>query len=303
MDADWAGKVVKETRFKGLGPRIQGKVRDIYDLGDTLLLVATDRISAFDVVLSEGIPGKGYVLTQLSRFWLEWFNRSDRPLAHHFISTEIEKFPESCQPYQEVLSGRSMLVKKVDPLPVECIVRGFISGSGWKEYQKSGTVCGLKLPDDLIESQKLPDPIFTPSTKVDEGHDENISFEKMVDLIGKETAEEVKALSLLAYTRAVEYAAERGIIIADTKFEFGRDPKTGRIILIDEVLTPDSSRFWPKDRFKPGGGQPSFDKQFVRDYLDSVQWDHNPPPPKLPDEIVMKSSGKYFEALFLLTQE
>ncbi|HSG04928.1 MAG TPA: phosphoribosylaminoimidazolesuccinocarboxamide synthase [Nitrospiria bacterium] len=286
-----------------LGPRKQGKVRDIYDLGETLLLVATDRISAFDVVLPEGIPGKGYVLTQLSRFWFEWFDRSEEPVSHHLITTEAGKFPESCRPYLDILSGRSMLVKKVDPLPVECIVRGYISGSGWKEYKKAGTVCGQRLPEGLLESQRLEETIFTPSTKAEEGHDENISFEKMVDLVGSETAEDVRKKSLSVYGRAAEYAAERGIIIADTKFEFGRDPRTGKIILIDEVLTPDSSRFWPREEYKPGGPQPSFDKQFVRDYLDSVNWDHNPPAPNLPDDIVKKSSRKYLDALSFLSKE
>ena len=302
MKSEWKGSILQETHLEGLGPRKQGKVRDIYDLGDALLLVATDRISAYDVILPEGIPGKGYVLTQLSRFWFEWFERSETPIPHHLISTEAEKFPENCRRYKELLDGRSMLVRKALPFPVECVVRGYLSGSGWKEYKKAGTVCQQPLQKGLSESEKLSEPIFTPSTKEEEGHDRNISFKEMLNLVGRKAAEDLRDKSLSIYNRAAAYAEARGIIIADTKFEFGRHPESAQVMLIDEVLTPDSSRFWPKAQFRPGGAQPSFDKQFVRDYLDSLQWDHSPPPPHLPDEIVQKSSRKYFEALSLLTQ-
>lgn len=297
----WAGSLVLETQLEDLGPKKQGKVRDIYDLGDSLLLVATDRISAFDVVLPDGIPGKGYVLTQLSKFWFDWFGSIDIPIPHHLISSEVTQFPESCQRFSEILDGRSMLVRKAKPLPVECIVRGYLSGSGWKEYQKTRTVCDLPLPAGLRESEKLPEPIFTPSTKATEGHDLNISFDRMEKMVGEAVAEEVRSMSLKIYGRAVDFAEARGIIIADTKLEFGLDRRTGRLVLIDEVLTPDSSRFWPKDGYAPGRSQPSFDKQYVRDYLDSIQWDRQPPAPHLPKEIIQKTSDKYFEAMSRLT--
>ncbi|HEY4484802.1 MAG TPA: phosphoribosylaminoimidazolesuccinocarboxamide synthase [Nitrospiria bacterium] len=297
MKALWEGPVIRETNCKGLGERRQGKVRDIYDLGDALLLVATDRISAFDVVLPDGIPGKGYVLTRLSRFWFEWLASFQDGIPHHLITTEPDRFPESCRPYREILSGRSMLARKAEPLPVECIVRGYLSGSGWKEYRERGTVCGIRLPAGLVESARLPEPIFTPSTKATEGHDVNISFEKMAERIGRERAVEARSASLVIYQRAAEYARMRGILIADTKFEFGIEPKSGKLILIDEALTPDSSRFWPLDGYAPGGAQPSFDKQFVRDYLESVSWDKKPPAPRLPEEVIHKTSAKYFEAL------
>ena len=297
----WNGPLVLETDLKGLGPRTQGKVRDIYDLGDALLLVATDRISAFDVVLPDGIPGKGYVLTQLSKFWFDWFQFNEKTLSHHLISTEISKFPKSCQSFKEILDGRSMLVHKAEPLPVECIVRGYLSGSGWKEYRKTGTVCELPLPAGLRESEKLPEPIFTPSTKAVEGHDINISFKKMSEMLGEAVSEKVRSMSLKIYKRASEFAAARGIIIADTKFEFGLDPRTKRLTLIDEVLTPDSSRFWPKDGYAPGESQPSFDKQYVRDFLDSIRWNHQPPAPHLPEDVIQKTSDKYFEAMARLT--
>ncbi len=297
----WDGPLVLETHLEALGPKRQGKVRDIYDLGDALLLVATDRISAFDVVLPDGIPGKGYVLTQLSQFWFEWLQSVEKTITHHLISTEITKFPKPCERFKEILAGRSTLARKANPLPVECIVRGYLSGSGWKEYRQTGTICELPLPAGMRESEKLPDPIFTPSTKATEGHDVNISFGQMQKRVGEAVAEEVRLTSLKIYTQASEFAAARGIIIADTKFEFGLDPETGRLILIDEVLTPDSSRFWPKDGYAPGGSQPSFDKQYVRDYLDSIGWNRQPPAPHLPKEVIQKTSDKYFEAMARLT--
>lgn len=293
----WERPVVLETNLESLGPKRRGKVRDIYDLGDSLLLVATDRISAFDVVLRDGIPGKGYVLTQMSRFWFEWMWPMEDIVPHHLISTKIEEFPPACHSYKEILAGRTMLVRKVRPLPVECIVRGYLSGSGWKEYREQGKVCNQSLPKGLLESARLPGPIFTPSTKAAEGHDINISYDEMKQRIGDELAEEVRTASLTIYQRASDYADARGIIIADTKLEFGLDPGTDHLMLIDEVLTPDSSRFWPKDGYTPGGGQPSFDKQYVRDYLDSVSWDRKPPAPNLPEEVIRKTSEKYFQAL------
>jgi len=299
--AGWSGPLVGETNLEGLGPKKSGKVRDIYDLGEMLLLVATDRISAFDVVLPDGIPGKGYVLTQLSRFWFEWLGSVENHFAHHLIGTDIEKFPKACHRFKETLEGRSMLVKKAKPLPVECIVRGYLSGSGWKEYRESGKICGMPLPAGLTESEKLPEPIFTPSTKAAEGHDENISFDRMKELTGETLAVEARSMSLAIYKRASEFALSRGIIIADTKLEFGEDHRTGRLLLIDEVLTPDSSRFWPEDGYAPGRAQPSFDKQFVRDYLDSVRWDRRPPAPYLPKDVIRKTSEKYFEAMARLT--
>jgi phosphoribosylaminoimidazole-succinocarboxamide synthase len=297
----WSGPLVRDTNLTDLGPKQSGKVRDIYDLGDALLLVATDRISAFDVVLPDGIPGKGYVLTQLSRFWFEWLTSVESTFNHHLIDTEIEKFPEPCHKFREVLAGRSMLVKKAKPLPVECIVRGYLSGSGWKEYRESGKICGLALPAGLKESERLPEPIFTPSTKATKGHDENISFEQMKTLTGEGLAHDARSMSLAIYERASEFARSRGIIIADTKMEFGIDPRTGRLLLIDEVLTPDSSRFWPEEGYVSGRAQPSFDKQFVRDFLDSVRWDRRPPAPRLPEDVIRKTSEKYFEAMSRLT--
>ncbi|MBI3810933.1 MAG: phosphoribosylaminoimidazolesuccinocarboxamide synthase [Nitrospirae bacterium] len=297
----WEGPRVLETHLEVLGPRKQGKVRDIYDLGDSLLLVATDRLSAFDVVLPDGIPGKGFVLTRLSKFWFDWLGSIKTPVDHHLVSTDLSEFPDSCHRFKDILSGRSMLVRKAKPLPVECIVRGYLSGSGWKEYRQGGTICGLPLTAGLRESEKLPQPMFTPSTKATEGHDINISYEQMEKILGKAVAEEVRSTSLKIYKQASDFADARGIIIADTKFEFGLDPKTGRLILIDEVLTPDSSRFWPKDEYAPGGAQPSFDKQYVRDYLDSIRWNHKPPAPQLPKEVIQKTSNKYFEAMSRLT--
>lgn len=294
-----SNNIVMQTDFDGAGNPKRGKVRDIYDLGDKLLLVVTDRISAFDVILPNGIPNKGMVLNQISKFW---FRQTMDLIPNHFLSSDVNDYPEVFQKYSDVLNGRSMLVKKTNPLPVECIVRGYISGSGWKEYKNSQSVCGINLPDGLQESSKLDNPIFTPSTKAEEGeHDENITFEKTVELIGKELAEKVKNISISLYSKARDIADNTGIIIADTKFEFGIDNTNGELILIDEALTPDSSRFWPKDQYKPGGSQPSFDKQFVRDYLSSIDWDKTPPGPELPEEIVKKTSEKYLEALNRIT--
>lgn len=296
-------EILLESHLSGLGDPKRGKVRDIYDLGDAFLFVASDRISAFDVVLPEGIPGKGYVLTQLSLHWFDLFSKMGDSVPNHVITAEFDRFPEKCRPYRSVLEGRSMLVRKAEPLPVECIVRGYLSGSGWKEYQKTGTVCGEKLPAGLVESARLPEPIFTPSTKAPMGtHDINIPFEEMKSTVGASLAEEVRAASLNIYKKAAAHAEKRGIIIADTKMEFGLDPKTKRPLLIDELLTPDSSRFWPTDTYSPGKGQPSFDKQYVRDYLLSINWNGTPPPPHLPASVVEQTSRKYFEALERLTK-
>ena len=302
MTDRWNGPLIFETQFEGLGPKRQGKVRDIYELGEYLLLVATDRISAFDVVLPEAIPGKGYVLTQMSKFWLDWLWAMEDIVPHHLVSTEVAEFPEPCRRYGKELAGRSMLVHKVSPQPVECIVRGYLAGSGWKEYQTSGTICGLPLPAGLVESSKLPEPIFTPSTKAATGHDINISFEEMVKEVGEPLAKEMREVSLKIYTRAAAFAEQQGILIADTKLEFGVDPATSQLMLIDEILTPDSSRFWPKDRYTPGTSQPSFDKQFVRDALTKLGWDHQPPAPHLSPEVITQTSEKYFEALRRLTE-
>ncbi len=277
----------------------RGKVRDIYEADGYLLILATDRISAFDVVLPNPIPYKGYVLNQISVFWFKFLKGI---VESHFITDDVNLFPNVFRESYEQVVYRSMLVKKAKPLPIECIVRGYISGSAWKEYKKSGFVCGMKLPEGLRESDKLDEPIFTPSTKAETGHDENIAFEKVVDLIGKELAEKVRDLSLEIYSKAERYARERGIIIADTKFEFGLD-ENGNLILIDEVLTPDSSRFWPLSEYEPGKSQISFDKQYVRDYLESLNWDKQPPAPELPEEVIKKTSEKYLEAYRLLTGE
>ncbi len=286
-----------ETNLKGLSLISRGKVRDIYEIDDDkLLIVATDRISAFDVVIPTPIPEKGKVLTQMSLFW---FRRFKGIIKNHLIESDVKNFPDSIKGYEDVLRDRSMVVKKARPLPVECIVRGYITGSGWKDYKRTGKVCGIALPEGLRESEELNPPIFTPSTKGDVGeHDENISFEKVVDLVGKTTAEALRDISLRLYTEAREYAKERGVIIADTKFEFGI--YDDEIILIDEVLTPDSSRFWPSEGYAPGRPQPSFDKQFVRDYLNSLNWDKTPPAPELPQEIVIKTMQRYKEAASLL---
>jgi phosphoribosylaminoimidazole-succinocarboxamide synthase len=265
-----------------------GKVREVFDLDDRLLFVASDRISAFDVVLPDGIPDKGRVLTQLSVFWFDFLKNVTK---NHFLTTDLGEIGKE----SPELIGRSMLVKKTKPLPVECVVRGYLAGSGWKEYQKTGAVCGIKLPAGLKESSELPQPIFTPSTKADVGHDENISFEVAAKTIGQAKAEKVRDLTIAIYSAARDYARTKGIIIADTKFEFG-ELEDGTIILIDEVLTPDSSRFWPADQYQPGKGQPSFDKQFVRDYLETLTWNKQPPGPKLPPEVIQKTRAKYLEA-------
>jgi phosphoribosylaminoimidazole-succinocarboxamide synthase len=301
MTQRWQGPTVVQTNFTGLGPKRQGKVRDIYDLGDALLLIATDRISAFDVVLPDPIPGKGALLTEMSAFWFNWLWAMEDIIPNHLITVKIEEFPAACRPYRELLAGRSMLVQKVTPLPVECIVRGYLAGSGWKEYSASGTVCGLALPSGLTESAKLPEPIFTPSTKAVSGHDENITFQEAAARIGEAAAKEIREASLKIYQRAADYAEQRGILIADTKFEFGVAPNTEQLVLIDEVLTPDSSRFWPKDGYRPGRSQPSFDKQFVRDALDATGWNHQPPAPRLPLDVIARTADKYAEALRRLT--
>jgi phosphoribosylaminoimidazole-succinocarboxamide synthase len=303
MTTPWSGPVVVQTDFKELGPKRQGKVRDIYDLGDALLLIATDRISAFDVVLPDPIPGKGVLLTEMSAFWFKWLWAMEDIIPNHLITVNVDEFPAACRPYRELLAGRSMLVQKVTPLPVECIVRGYLAGSGWKEYGRSGTVCGLPLPPGLSESAKLPEPIFTPSTKAVTGHDENISFQEAAARVGEAAAKELREASLKIYQRAADYAEQRGMLIADTKFEFGLAPDTEQLVLIDEVLTPDSSRFWPKDGYRPGRSQPSFDKQFVRDALDATGWNHQPPAPRLPPDVIAKTADKYAEALRRLTRE
>ncbi len=290
-------KLVLHTDFPDLKKAGRGKVRDIYDLGDALLIVTTDRISAFDVIMNEGIPDKGYVLTQISAFW---FNLMADIVPNHIISTDVSEFPAECRKYACILEGRSMLVKKAQPLPVECIVRGYLAGSGWKEYRETGTVCGINLPTGLLESDQLPEPIFTPSTKAELGdHDENITFAEMAKLCGNSLAEKARKATLDIYRKARDFASGRGIVIADTKFEFGI--YDNELIIIDECLTPDSSRFWPKETYHPGGPQASFDKQFLRDYLETLDWNKTSPPPPLPDEIVRKTADKYREALLKLT--
>ncbi len=292
-----SGDVLLKSDFKGLDLVKRGKVRDIYDVDDKLLIVATDRMSAFDVVMDDPIPDKGKILTSISIFW---FNQLAPIVENHIISTHPAEYPESCQKYRDQLEGRSMLVKRAKPLPVECIVRGYISGSGWQEYKSGGSICGIPLQEGLVESEKLPAPLFTPSTKAEKGiHDENISFERATEILGKEIAEKVRALSLKIYEYGRELAGQKGIIIADTKFEFGFE--NDHLILIDEVLTPDSSRFWPMDAYSPGGPQKSFDKQYLRDYLNSLDWPKEPPPPKLPPEVIEKTRDKYIEALERLT--
>jgi phosphoribosylaminoimidazole-succinocarboxamide synthase len=282
---------VLETSLPGLRLWRRGKVRDIYDLGDRLLMIATDRISAFDVVLPTPIPGKGIVLSQLSLFW---FGLLEQLVPNHVASGDAEDYGPELTPFREQLMGRSMIVTKADPLPVECVVRGYLAGSGWREYQATGSLCGIPLPPGLQESQRLASPLFTPSTKAERGHDENISFQEVEELLGSPRAQRVRELSLALYERASAYAAERGLILADTKFEFGL--RGDQLVWIDEALTPDSSRFWPKDRFEPGRAQPSFDKQYVRDYLEGVRWDKKPPAPVLPPEVAQRTQEKYREA-------
>jgi phosphoribosylaminoimidazole-succinocarboxamide synthase len=290
-------KPVSETEFPELHLLKRGKVRDVYDLDAYLLMVATDRISAFDVVMPDPVPDKGKILTQISLFWFDIM----QPLVqNHVIARDVGQYPHVCRPYADVLQDRSMLVKKAEPLPIECIVRGYISGSGWKEYCETGAVCGISLPKGLKESEQLPEPIFTPSTKADLGeHDINIDFAAAARLIGQQQAEKIRDLSLAIYKKGADLANERGIIIADTKFEFGQID--GDIILIDEILTPDSSRFWPKESYRPGGAQKSYDKQFVRDYLNTLDWDKKAPGPALPEAVVAKTRQKYLDALSQLT--
>jgi phosphoribosylaminoimidazole-succinocarboxamide synthase len=287
---------ILETKLSDLKFFKRGKVRDIYTIGDKLLIISTDRISCFDVVLPNGIPDKGKVLTALSLFW---FGLTKDVVPNHLLSADVKDYPNEAQKYKKELEGRSMLVIKSQPLPVECVVRGYLSGSGWKEYKESGSICGIKLPAGLKESDKLPEPIFTPATKEDHGHDINVSHKHIEGVIGKALADKLKSVSIAIYKKASDYAARRGIIIADTKFEFGMH--NDKLILIDEVLTPDSSRFWPKDQYKPGKPQPSFDKQFVRDYLETLDWDKTPPGPQLPADIIEKTRQKYWRALELLT--
>jgi phosphoribosylaminoimidazole-succinocarboxamide synthase len=287
-------KVLSETHFAGLTPSARGKVRDIYDLGDKLLIVATDRLSAFDVILPTPIPDKGKVLTQLSLFW---FDLLKNVIPNHVLSATA--FPAPFDKFEEELAGRAMLVRKTKPLPIECVVRGYVSGSGWKDYRVTGKICGISLPAGLLESDRLPEPIFTPATKAASGHDENISFEQAAKMIGEELAEKVRAISLEIYRRAAAYAEPRGIIVADTKFEFGL--LNNELMWIDEALTPDSSRFWPAAHYSPGGPQSSFDKQFVRDYLERMRWPKTPPGPELPPEVVSATRDKYREAYRILT--
>ena len=286
-----------DTRLNGIRPDRHGKVRDLFDLGDRLLLVATDRISAFDYVLGSGIPDKGKVLTQLSAFW---FAHTAGIVTNHLLSTDMSDLPAALQPHRELLQGRSMLVRKTTPLAIECVARGYLSGSGWKEYEASGAVCGVTLPPGLSESERLPAPIFTPATKASTGHDINISEAEAGALIGEPLVTEVRNLTLSLYAAGASYAESHGIILADTKFEFGVTD-TGELILIDEAMTPDSSRYWPIDQYAPGGPQPSFDKQFVRDYLEHIHWNKQPPVPSLPADVVDKTRDKYLEAFRRLT--
>jgi phosphoribosylaminoimidazole-succinocarboxamide synthase len=289
-----------ETSLAGLTLHRRGKVRDVYEVGNDLLIVTTDRISAFDYVLGSGIPDKGKVLTQLSAFW---FERMGDLVPHHLLATDVAEFPESLRRHAAVLDGRSMLVRRTEPVPVECVARGYLSGSGWKEYQQTGSVCGIALPPGLRESDRLPEPIFTPATKAESGHDVNISEAEASRLVGAALIARLKALTLEIYRRGTAHAESKGIIIADTKFEFGLvgggDPERD-VVLIDEVLTPDSSRFWPRAQYEPGHGQPSFDKQFVRDYLEEIRWNKQPPVPSLPDDVVRRTREKYVEAYRLL---
>lgn len=289
-----------QTTFElpGVNKINSGKVREIFEVEEFLLLVATDRISAFDVILPNAIPNKGAVLTQMSKFWFEMV--ADRSIVnHHLITTDVDKFPEILAPYRDQLAGRSTLARRCEPLPIECVVRGYLAGSGWKDYQASGSICGIPLPKGLEESAKLAEPIFTPATKAASGHDENISFERAVELVGQPIAEQARNFTLKIYETARDYAAQKGIIICDTKFEFGL--VDNELILIDEVLTPDSSRFWPADEYEPGRSQASFDKQFIRDYLETLDWDKTYPGPKIPDEIIDATSKRYLEAYTRLT--
>ncbi|MFZ3122603.1 MAG: phosphoribosylaminoimidazolesuccinocarboxamide synthase [Thermodesulfovibrionales bacterium] len=302
-------QVLMETDLKDIKFLRRGKVRDVYEIDDYLLIIATDRVSAFDVVLPNGIQDKGKILTQISIYW---FNQMKDIMENHIVATDVKDYPEVLHKYKDILEGRSMLVKKAKPMPVECIVRGYLSGSGWKEYKKSGTVCGIKLPDGLVESARLDEPIFTPSTKAEEEHDINISFDEMKKIVGDDTANKLRNTSLRVYKKAREMAEKKGIIIADTKMEFGiyqdagckmqdASSRKGKLILIDEILTPDSSRFWSMKDYKPGKSQDSFDKQIIRDYLLTLDWNQTYPGPKLPDEIVEKTAARYREILGILT--
>ena len=288
--------LVTETDLSGVSLTARGKVRDVYDLGEALLFLATDRISAFDHILPQGIPDKGRVLTQISLFW---FRRMEERVPHHVIASSVDEYPETLKPHAAILAGRSMLVRKLDMVPVECVVRGYLAGSGWKEYQAGGTVCGIRLPGGLEQASQLPEPIFTPATKATSGHDENISFERMIEIVGGPLAERLRALSLEIYREGAAYARSRGILLADTKFEFGLDGD--RIVLADEVLTPDSSRFWAVENHRTGVSPPSYDKQFVRDYLESLGWNKQPPVPDLPGEIVEGARSRYVEIYEKLT--
>lgn len=290
-----SSEVVLRTDVPGM-PCRRGKVRDVYNLGDTLAVVATDRISAFDWVMPTGIPGKGRLLTAMTKFWFGWLG-----VSNHLISVAVDDLPEPFRRQRDVFDGRTMLVRKARVVPVECVARGYLAGSGWKEYRQSGTVCGVPLPSGLREADRLPEPIFTPATKADEGHDENISFDRMAAAVGAELAADLRDRTIAVYRRAAEYAAGRGVIIADTKLEWGLLP-SGEVILIDEVLTPDSSRFWPADRYRSGGSPPSFDKQYLRDWLESTGWDKQSPPPELPSDVVTQTAAKYREALDRLTR-
>jgi phosphoribosylaminoimidazole-succinocarboxamide synthase len=297
MTTETLDSVLLQTDFPDLKLFASGKVRDVYELGsDHLLFVATDRISAFDYVLATGIPHKGSVLTQLSLFWFDFLKNV---VPNHLVSADVSRYPKEAQKYADQLRGRSMLVQRAEMFPVECVVRGYLSGSGWKEYKASGSVCGIKLPTGLRESDQLPEPIFTPATKATTGHDENISFEQMAKLVDPEDARQLRDLSLAVYQKAADYARQKGIIIADTKFEFGRT--AAGITLADEVLTPDSSRFWPADKYEPGMSQQSFDKQYVRDYLEEIRWNKQPPAPALPAEVARRTSEKYVESFKRLT--
>jgi phosphoribosylaminoimidazole-succinocarboxamide synthase len=291
MKIDPKASPLLETNLPGLQPWKRGKVRDVYDLGDRLLLVATDRLSAFDVVLPTGIPGKGILLTQMSLFW---FRLLADVVPHHVVTADVDEYPAELRAFRDQLEGRSMIVLKTDVLPVECVVRGYLVGSGWKDYKATGSVCGIALPKGLVESDQLEPPIFTPATKAESGHDENISYEAMAATVGAERADEARRVSLEIYSRARVHAEARGIILADTKFEFG--VRDGRLVWVDEALTPDSSRFWPKHGYAPGRSQPSFDKQFVRDYLETLRWDKGPPGPELPPDVVARTVEKYVEA-------
>lgn len=289
-------RALRDVVLPGLAPNYRGKVRDIYELGDKLLVVATDRVSAYDVILTEGVPGKGRVLTQISRFW---FEKLASLVPNHYVTTDVSAFPAPFPSHRALLDGRAMLCHRAKRWDVECVVRGYLAGSGWKEYQAGGEVCGVKLPPGLRLSSKLPEPIFTPATKASEGHDENISFDRMVSIVGGEVAEKLRAASLAIYRAAATHAESRGLILADTKFEFGE--RGGILTWIDEALSPDSSRYWSIDSYQEGVAQDSFDKQVIRDYLDSIAWDRNPPPPTLPDAVIEKTAQRYEDALRRIT--